>query len=142
MSEENMKRQENGRWPKGASGNPNGRPIGSRNQAALIVEALLDGEAPQLGRKLVELGLKGDPAALRLCLERIAPPRKDRLIEFDLPVCEKAEDLPKAYQSVLQAVSTARISPSEGRLMMEMLEFQKRALEANDTALSLPSFLR
>ena len=60
----------------GQSGNPNGRPKGSRNAATLALESLLDGEAEALTRKAVELALAGDIAALRLCLDRILPPRK------------------------------------------------------------------
>jgi hypothetical protein len=51
----------------GQSGNPSGRPHGSRNKATLALEALLDGEGEAITRKALE----GDTAALRLCLERI-----------------------------------------------------------------------
>ena len=44
-------------FPKGQSGNPAGRPIGARNAATQLAEALLDGEAEALTRKLVELAL-------------------------------------------------------------------------------------
>jgi hypothetical protein len=44
----------------------------------LAVEALLDGEAETITRKAIELAKEGDLTALRLCLDRIAPPRKDR----------------------------------------------------------------
>src|SRR3954465_9096925 len=44
----------------GQSGNPNGRPQGSRNKTTLAVEALLDGEAEALTRKAVELAKNGD----------------------------------------------------------------------------------
>jgi hypothetical protein len=46
---------------------------------------LLEGEAKALTRKAIELGLAGDTTALRLCLERLVPPRKDRPISLDLP---------------------------------------------------------
>ena len=55
-----------------------GRPQGSRNKATLAIEALLDGESDKLTRKAVDLAMKGDTTALRLCLERLCPPRKDR----------------------------------------------------------------
>jgi hypothetical protein len=36
------------RFRPGQSGNPAGRPVGSRNKATLAAEALLDGEAEKL----------------------------------------------------------------------------------------------
>jgi hypothetical protein len=59
--------------------------MGSRNRTTLAVEALLDGEAETLTRKAIELAKAGDLAALRVCLDRIAPPRKDRPVLFELP---------------------------------------------------------
>src|SRR6516165_2074446 len=63
----------------GHSGNPNGRPKGARNKATVMVEQLLDGELDALVRKLIEKAKAGDIAALRLCLDRLLPPRRDRL---------------------------------------------------------------
>ena len=60
----------------GQSGNPAGRPNGSRNKASVAVDALLDGEAEALTRKAIDLALAGDTVALRLCMERICPPRR------------------------------------------------------------------
>ena len=76
---ENTAQKQSGRFQKGQSGNPNGRPPGSRNKTTLAVDALLDGEAETLTRKAIELAKTGDVTALRLCLDRIAPVRKDRL---------------------------------------------------------------
>ena len=59
----------------------------------MAVEALLDGEAKAIARKVVEKALEGDMAALRLCLERLLPPRRDRPVTFDLPKIENVNDL-------------------------------------------------
>jgi hypothetical protein len=64
-------RDARGRW---AAGNP-GRPRGARNAATEAALALLDGEAANLTRRAIDAALAGDAAALRLCLERILPPR-------------------------------------------------------------------
>jgi hypothetical protein len=80
------------RFRKGQSGNPSGRPRGARNKATLAVEALLDGEAEVLTRRAIERAKEGDSVALRLCLERILPPRKDRPVSFALPKIESAAD--------------------------------------------------
>jgi Family of unknown function (DUF5681) len=69
----------------GKSGNPAGKPKGSRNATTRAMEALLDGESEAHTRKAIELAKGGDMAALRLCLDRILPPRKDRPLKFALP---------------------------------------------------------
>ena len=66
--------------------------MGSRNKATLIVEALLDGEAEAIVRKVIERAKKGDLIALRLCLDRIAPPRRDRPVRFTVPELGSAGD--------------------------------------------------
>jgi hypothetical protein len=88
----------------GQSGNLAGKPKGTRNKTTLAVEALLDGEAETLTRKAIELAEAGDLAALRVCLDRIAPPRKDRPVVFDLPLVSSAADAANAAAAVLEAV--------------------------------------
>jgi hypothetical protein len=85
------------RFRKGQSGNPSGRPRGARNKATLAVEALLDGEAEALTRKAIERALEGDTTALRLCLDRLLPPRKDRLVSFAMPSDRKCRRRGKTY---------------------------------------------
>jgi hypothetical protein len=87
-------RDPRGRWQKGVSGNPLGPPAGSRHRTTRAVEALLDGEAEGLTRKAVEMALAGDTVALRLCLERLVPPRKDRPVALALPPLGGTPDLP------------------------------------------------
>jgi Family of unknown function (DUF5681) len=81
------------------SGNPAGKPKGSRNAATRAMEALLDGESGALTRKALELAKGGDLQALRLSLDRILSPRKDRPIEFAMPVITSVKDAPRAMAS-------------------------------------------
>src|SRR5262249_49446834 len=55
-----------------------GRPKGARNRTTVAAEALLDGQAEALTRKAIERALGGDILALRICLDRILPARRDR----------------------------------------------------------------
>jgi len=82
-----------GRFRKGRSGNPKGRPAGARNKATQTAELLLDGEAEALTRRAVELALAGDGMALRLCLDRIIPPRRGRPVQLGLLPVRGAADL-------------------------------------------------
>lgn len=114
-----------------AEGNP-GRKRGARHKATWAALALLDGEAQALTRKAVELALVGDPTALRLCLERIAPPRKDSPVTFDLPRMETARDAAKAASAVLEAVAQGELTPSEGAHIMALVETYRRTLETSE----------
>lgn len=60
MTPETTDGQQAGRFRKGQSGNPAGRPRGARNSATLAAEALLDGEAEALTRKAIQMALAGD----------------------------------------------------------------------------------
>ena len=116
---------------KFAPGNP-GRPRGARHKTTLAVEALLHGDAESLTRKAVELALQGDTTALRLCLERICPPRKDAPVQFDLPVMESAEDAAKAAGVILVAVASGELTPIEGASVMSLVENYRRTLEVTE----------
>ena len=87
-------------WGRFTEGNP-GRPRGARHKATQAALALLDGEAEALTRQAVTMALDGDTTALRLCLERIAPPRRDAPVTFDLPHMETARDAATAASAVL-----------------------------------------
>lgn len=114
-----------------APGNP-GRVRGSRNQATIAAAALLDGDAEALTRKAIELGLEGDTVALRLCLERLVPPRKDSPITIDLPPITSAADVVGASAAVLTAVGAGEISPDEAGRVMALLTAHKNIVETGD----------
>ena len=123
----------NGRSADGTFANGNaGRPKGSRNKATQAVLALLEGEATSLTRKAVELALEGDTVALRLCLDRIAPPRKDSPVEFTLPRMSSAHDAAQAAGAVLQAVSEGDLTPTEGAQVMGLVDSFRRTLEVTE----------
>jgi len=123
----------NGRNADGtfAQGN-SGKVRGARHKATRAAEILLEGEAESLTRRAVEMAMDGDPTALRLCLERIAPRRKDARIQIALPEIVTAGDTAKAAGVVLASVSEGDLSPNEGAQMMSLVDAYRRALEVAD----------
>lgn len=123
----------NGRNTDGrfGAGNP-GKPKGARHKATQAALALLDGEAEALTRKAVEMALAGDASALRLCLDRIAPPRRDAPVTFALPSMQSATDAAQAAGSVLDAVALGDLTPQEGAQIMGMVETFRRTLETSE----------
>jgi len=80
----------------------------------------------------VALALEGNPIALRLCLERILPPRKDRPVEFALPEIECAENAARAMAAILSAVASGELSPIEGREVSGIIQTYIQTLESSD----------
>jgi hypothetical protein len=125
--------RKNGRNSDGTfgPGNP-GKPKGTRHRATQAALALLDGEAEALTRQAVKMALGGDATALRLCLERIAPPRRDAPVTFDLPQMETARDAATAAGAVLDAVALGDLTPTEGAHIMALVETYRRTLETTE----------
>ena len=116
----------------GQSGNPSGRPKGARNQSTMAAEALLDGEAETITRRCIDLALQGDSTALRLCLSRILPVKRDRTIELDLPALEDPQDSLRAIGTVLKAVGSGTITPNEGQAVASLLDTHRRTFEVEE----------
>jgi len=120
------------RFKPGQSGNPSGRPKGARHKTTLAIEKLLDGEAETITRVAIERAKAGDMAAIRICLDRIAPPRKDRHIQFALPKMEKASDAVSASAAIVEAASSGDLTPSAAGDLMKIVETYARTLQAAD----------
>jgi Family of unknown function (DUF5681) len=126
-------RDAEGRFEKGASGNPAGRPRGARNKATEAAERLLEGEAEALARKAVELALEGDARVLRLCLDRILPARRGRPVELDsVPPVRGAADLGDTMAAIATAATSGAITPSEAAELARVVEIFVRAVETSD----------
>lgn len=128
-----MPRQD-GQFTPGRSGNPAGRPKGARNHTTRAVEALLEGEAEALTRKAIELALDRDGPALRLCLDRLIPVRRDRPITFMLPPIEKPADLTRATHALMQGVAAGEITPSEAAELSKLVDAHVNAIKSADLA--------
>jgi hypothetical protein len=125
----------NGRKTDGtfAAGNKlGGRTPGARNKATLAVEALLDGQHEALTQAAIRKALEGDTAAIRLCLDRIAPPRKDAPVSFALPAIKSAADTVTASSALLEAVAAGDVTPDEAGRVMALLMAHKGLVEAGD----------
>jgi hypothetical protein len=129
---EQQQKQRGRPFEKGRSGNPAGRPSGSRNRATRAMQLLLDGEAQALTRKAVELALDGNTMALRMCLDRIGPPRRERAVPIKLPPVRDAADLAGTMTAIIAAAGEGAISPDEGGRLARLVEIFLRAVETRD----------
>lgn len=67
----------------------------------MIAEQLLDGEAETITRKAIELAKQGDLTALRLCLDRIVPPRRDRSVHLKIPALNSTAEASQAMAAII-----------------------------------------
>jgi len=108
---------------------PGDRPNGSRNKTSLAIDALLESASDAITRKVIDKALSGDMTALRLCFERLMPPRRDLPFAFELPRIESAADASSASTSVLAACAKGALSPGEAATFMDLIATHVRALE-------------
>ena len=110
-------------------GNP-GKPKGTRSRITRAVEALLDGEGTALTRKAIELAKAGDLVALRLCLDRICPPRKEWPVSFALAELSTAADAKLVASALVKAVADGELTPGEASELGRLLDAFTRVLDA------------
>ena len=84
-------------------------------------EHLLDAHAKRIVQRLLELAEKGDPTALRLCLERIMPPLRERPLQFELPPLEQPGDAVAAIAAITAGLADGSLSAAEGAELARMV---------------------
>jgi hypothetical protein len=124
--------EKQGKFRKGRSGNPLGRPRGIRNRATITAEALFEGEIEGICRKAIEEAKRGNIQAIKLVLDRILPPKKEAFIFIDLPTMKTSPDILEAIHRVAQAVSRGELLPTEGDCLARIIERQAKVIEMND----------
>jgi hypothetical protein len=127
---ENAAPKQRGRpFAKGVSGNPAGKPKGTRHRATQAVELLLAGQLEAITRKCIERAIEGDATALRLCLDRLAPPPRERAVRVPLKA-STAREIQAAMERISEAVGEGELTPAEGQRLAGMLDLQRRVLDS------------
>ena len=121
-----------GRFKKGTSGNPAGKPKGSRHKSTMAALRLLSGEAEALTRAAIEKALSGDTVALRLCLDRIVPVVKDMPLDVELPKVVNVSDLSGFTGALLDKVASGEIGATEGEKLSKILSAHVQALQLSE----------
>jgi Family of unknown function (DUF5681) len=97
----------------GQSGNPAGRAAGSRNKKTLAAEAALFEHAQELVEDLVVRAKRGEPAAMRLAMDRILPTGRGRPLPIELPPVRSTEDAQVAAGIIMDALKEGALSARE-----------------------------
>jgi Family of unknown function (DUF5681) len=121
--------KQGGRFQKGQSGNPAGLPKGTRHRATQLAEKLMEDDAEDIVRAVVNAAKAGDPTAMRLCIERLVPVRKGRPTTFDLPQIKTAADVTGALGTIAGAMAAGELTPDEAGAVAGVIEAKRRAIE-------------
>jgi hypothetical protein len=108
-------------FQKGVSGNPAGRDPGSRNKRTIAAEEKLLARADDLVDDLVKRALRGEPAAMRLCAERVLPVR-GRPLPIDLPPIRHLDDAQAAAKVIVSALKEGALSAREAVDLLRVVE--------------------
>ena len=114
MAENSAGKQRGAPFQKGKSGNPNGKPKGTRHRITVLAEKLMQDDAKDIVSAVLEAAKGGDMTAARLILERIFPVRKGRPIYLDLPAVRTAADIAAAMTALYHGDGIRRSHAGRG----------------------------
>jgi hypothetical protein len=111
----------NGQFLKGASGNPAGRPKGSRNWATLLMEAVREGDAAEIVDDAVAKAKAGNVTLQKCFIMKLFPTPRHPAIQLEVPAGQEAD--PRALvRAALRAMAAGEITPEEALLAARALE--------------------
>ncbi len=119
------------RFQPGKSGNPKGRPRGVSDRRNAWREALLE-HLPDLVDHLVKKAKAGDEFAIKLILERVAPPMRPCGQVAEVPGLDAARGLSAKADAVLGALGRGQISVDSGRALLDAIGAVAKITEIDD----------
>src|SRR6266478_1019618 len=123
---------EKGHWQPGVSGNPEGRPKGSRNKTTMAAMALLEGEAEMLTQRAIDAARDGNISALKLVLDRIIPPRRRPIVQVDLDKLDDFQDAAETHRRVIQAALDGGLSLDEAESLSKLIMEHMQATDLGE----------
>jgi Family of unknown function (DUF5681) len=101
------------RFQPGQSGNPAGRPPGSLNKKTIALEEAFEEHVEEILKEVVSRAKEGEKSAMRLCMERMLAPKRERPVAIDLPVIEGPADARKALAVVTTELAEGNLTITE-----------------------------
>ena len=96
------------------------------------LQETLQDHAKTLGMKCVQLALQGNTTAMRLCVERLSPARRQRVLQFTLPPVKTIANVAEASEAVVRGVARGKLTPGEGEAFTVMLDGRRRMIESEE----------
>ena len=119
-----------------AKGN-SGRPKGARHKSTILAEQLLASDVDGVVRSVVKAAKRGNMVAAKIVLDRLAPPRRSRPIQFELPPIADTAGIVAAFAALTNGVADGTLTPDEAASVATLLEAQRKAIETHDLSLRI-----
>lgn len=107
-----------------------GAPRGPR--ASDQIRALIEPHREALIARAVELALAGDPQALKLCLDRLAPTPRQEAEKVCIPGLAEAPTFAGRCDAVVRAIAAGNLAPEDGDRVLRALDTYRRAHAADN----------
>ena len=117
---------------KGQSGNPAGRPVGSRNKFTGEMQDALEESGLPLIQRLLELAGQGNTGAMRQCLDRLMG--KHRASSVVLPAPDSPNYVMAALAEIHRALGAGEIASDEASRLVDFVGRTARVLAAKAVA--------
>ena len=117
---------------KGQSGNPAGRPAGSRNKFTSDMQEALEESGLPLIQRLLELAGEGNTGAMRQCLDRLMG--KHRASSVALPSPDSPNYVLAALSEIHRALGAGEIASDEASRLVDFVGRTARVLAAKVVA--------
>jgi hypothetical protein len=96
------------------------------------MQEMLEQKADALVAKVVEMALDGNIGALRLCLDRLAPTRKNEPLFCEMPRLEKAADAVAAIAGIASAAAAGDVTADEAAKLARVISLYVNSLEVHE----------
>jgi hypothetical protein len=108
-----------------------GRPKGSRNKVTQEGWKILKEYHPSLMRKLVSMGLNGDPKVLASIIKMLPQP-KPRPLKLGKLTMKTVADLVQAHELVAEKLGAGEITIEQAGTLDTFIEHRRKLLETNE----------
>ena len=121
----------------GKSGNPNGRPKGSKNKTAQFAKARLEEAQEAIVLEWINMALDGNPSAMKSCIDRLYPCSRSTPDGFELPPIQTIDDIQTALACLTDALARGDTDTETAGQLIKLIQLHRESFESSELAAEL-----